>query len=115
MTIDWAADPKGCSHYAKPSKTVITLFAPSAQGYSPIDDLDGKIVTTVSGAGAPEGGISFDLDDVFDNGRQLECDTRYYVSGMYTWYEHGRKQWGTPNTSANSLWVPCENSTHTHY
>jgi hypothetical protein len=29
VTVNWTADDKGCEHYAKPSKTTITLFAPS--------------------------------------------------------------------------------------
>lgn len=108
VTVNWTADDHGCEHYAKPRKTVVTLFAPSTQGYTPIDDFDGKIVTEWDGASAPNGGLSFDLDDVLENGRQLECDTRYYVSGIYTWYENGRKKWGAPNTAANSLWIPCD-------
>jgi len=29
VTVNWTADEAGCEHYAKPSKTTITLFAPS--------------------------------------------------------------------------------------
>lgn len=108
MTVNWTGDSKGCAHYAKPEKTTITLFAPSTQGYTPIDDFEGKIVTDYAGASAPNGGLTFDLEDVLESGRDLECDTRYYISGIYSWYEHGRETWGAPNTSANSLWIPCD-------
>ena len=29
VTVNWTADDHGCEHYAKPRKTVVTLFAPS--------------------------------------------------------------------------------------
>lgn len=113
VTVDWTGDSAGCEHYAKPSKTTITLFAPSTQGYTPIDDFEGKIVTEWKGASAPEGGLTFDLDEVLASGKELQCDTRYYISGVYSWSDHGRKKWGAPNTSANSLWIPCDH--HHHY
>jgi len=65
------------------------------------------MVTDYAGASAPNGGLTFDLDDVLMSGKDLECDTRYYVSGIYSWYDHGHQKWGAPNTSANSLWIPC--------
>lgn len=30
VTVAWQEDAAGCEHYAKPAKTLITLFAPSA-------------------------------------------------------------------------------------
>ena len=30
VTVNWTEDAAGCEHYAKPDKTLITLFAPSA-------------------------------------------------------------------------------------
>ena len=39
----------------------------------------------VEGTAVPYGGISFDLSDVFADGHGLECDTTYFVSGIYTW------------------------------
>jgi len=74
--------------------------------------LSGKVVTEWDGAAAPSNGVTFDLDDVLESGKHLDCDTRYYISGIYTWYEHGHKRYGTPNTSANSLWIPCDHGTH---
>jgi hypothetical protein len=69
-------------------------------------------VTEWKGDSAPADGLTFDLDDVLENGSELACDTRYYISGIYTWYEHGHKRFGTPNTSANSLYIPCDSNYH---
>ena len=107
VTISFLEDAAGCPHYAKPEGTLVTLFAPSQHGYSFADDLDGKTVTELPGSVCPAGGLVLPVDQVLDSGVPLECDTRYYISGMYTWTDHGHKKYGAPNTSANSLWIPC--------
>ena len=70
-----------------------------------------NLVREVEGTAVPQYGLSFSLDDVFANGYGLECDTSYFVSGIYTWYgKTGHRVYGMPNTSPNSIWIPCPNA-----
>ena len=91
----------------------MTLYSPTSIGQAVVDDLTQNLVREIEGTAVPYGGVSFSLADVFNNGHGLECDQSYFVSGMYTWWgKTGHRVYGMPNTSPNSVWIPCSNATY---
>lgn len=102
----WDEDVANCNDY--PQNTWLTLYSPNNVGQQVIDDLTQNLVREVEGTAVPSGGISFSVGDVFEDGHQLACDQSYFVSGMYTWWgKTGHRVYGMPNTSPNSIYIPC--------
>lgn len=102
----WDEDVANCNDY--PQNTWLTLYSPTNVGQQVIDDLTQNLVREVEGTAVPSGGISFNVGDVFEDGHQLACDQSYFVSGMYTWWgKTGHRVYGMPNTSPNSIYIPC--------
>jgi hypothetical protein len=102
----WSEDVANCADY--PENTWLTLYSPSNVGQQVVDDLTQNLVREVQGTAVPQGGLSFNVGDVYNNGHALDCDQTYFVSGMYTWEgKTGHRVYGMPNTSPNSIYIPC--------
>ena len=110
LWFTWQEDVLNCPS-GRPENTFLTLYSPTDIGKEVVDNLGQNLVREVQGTAVPAGGLRFDLKDVFASGKPLACDQSYFVSGMYTWWgKTGKTVFGMPETSPNSIWIPCSHA-----